>query len=53
MKKTYIAPSAKVFFVKTQYMIAASPLGGSTPGDEYSSSDVSYSNEGGGWFSED
>ena len=49
MKKTYIAPSTQVIYAEIHHMIASSPLGGSTPGDSYSSSDQTYSREG-GWF---
>ncbi len=51
MKKNYKAPKTLIFKAEIKHMIAASPFGSAN--DEYNSSDTSYSNEGGSWFSED
>ncbi len=51
MKKNYKAPKTRIFKAEIKHMIATSPF--DSPNDSYNSSDVSYSNEGGDWFSED
>lgn len=53
MKKSYIAPSCKIRLVKKCNIIATSGGGGvrtgSTPGNEYEETDVSYGRGWGEW----
>jgi len=57
MKKIYMKPETAIETVKMSMGILAASGGGvktgSTPGDEYSSGDVTYGNEGGSVWDED
>ena len=45
MKKEYINPQLEVVMLNTMPLLAGSGLDGGTPGNSYTSTDVTYSSE--------